>query len=231
MASTRRIATRIKRHPPALADPKGHEAFAERLRHVIRETGTILALSEKAGVSDSTIHLWLRDSEPSREKLVNLAEAAGVSVEWLATGRGEMRADRVPEGYVLVPRYEIGEGRGFEGSDYLALKTEWIAKLPGNPAPHALHLFEASGDAMSPAIADGDLVLVNAFDPDLRDGGVYAIYPASTAPTLPLMFRRARQRADGTFEFIRDDDPERHLVEPAKAFHTVGRAIWAGGPL
>ena len=213
-------------------DPKSHEAFAERLRRVIRDTGTILGLSEKAGVSDSTIHLWLRDSEPSREKLVNLADAAGVSVEWLATGRGEMRADRVPEGYALVDRYVLHEGV-YKGVDALALKREWIADLPGKPTPAALFLFQASGDAMAPTITDGDLVLTNTSDRDLRDGGIFVIRPQSTPPSHPHMIRRVRQRTTGAFELLREDDPEHHIVEfpipPDTRIDIIGRVIWSGG--
>ncbi|MGA9722700.1 MAG: helix-turn-helix domain-containing protein [Candidatus Binatus sp.] len=50
--------------------------------------GSLYALAKAAGVSDQTLYSYrTRDSEPNRAILIKLAMAAGVSVEWLATGR------------------------------------------------------------------------------------------------------------------------------------------------
>jgi hypothetical protein len=123
-----------------------------------------------------------------------------------------MRADDVLEGYALVDRYVFHDGV-YKGVDSLALKREWIASLPGKPTPAALFLFQASGDAMAPTITDGDLVLTNTHDQDLRDGGVFVIRPKSMPPNHPFMIRRVRQRATGVFELLCEDDPEHHIVE------------------
>lgn len=46
-------------------------------------------MAKKAGVSTSVLSKWRRgESEPARTSLVAMARAAGVSVEWLATGEG-----------------------------------------------------------------------------------------------------------------------------------------------
>lgn len=47
-------------------------------------------MAKKAGVSTSVLSKWRRgESEPTRTSLVAMARAAGVSVEWLATGEGD----------------------------------------------------------------------------------------------------------------------------------------------
>jgi len=46
-------------------------------------------MSEKTGMSTSVLRSWRAEkSDPSRTSLVKVARAAGVSVEWLATGEG-----------------------------------------------------------------------------------------------------------------------------------------------
>lgn len=46
-------------------------------------------MSEKAGVSTSVLSKWRRgESEPTLTSLAKMAEAAGVSVAWLAAGEG-----------------------------------------------------------------------------------------------------------------------------------------------
>lgn len=54
--------------------------------------GSIAALSRKASISASTIKGYIEETnDPTRKKLIAIADAAKVSVEWLATGEGPMR--------------------------------------------------------------------------------------------------------------------------------------------
>src|ERR1700683_1146123 len=87
-------ATRRRRKLPEIeetgrpVDPVSHAGFVSRLLYLIGKKGSVLALAQAAKASDSSIHLWLQKSEPSREKLVALAEAGQVNLEWLASGNG-----------------------------------------------------------------------------------------------------------------------------------------------
>ncbi|HYG91170.1 MAG TPA: helix-turn-helix transcriptional regulator [Azospirillum sp.] len=56
--------------------------------------GNATRLAEKSGISRRAIGEYLAGkAEPSRPRLVAIAAAAGVRVEWLATGEGPMRVD------------------------------------------------------------------------------------------------------------------------------------------
>lgn len=47
-------------------------------------------MAKSAEVSTSVLSKWRRgESEPTRIYLISMAQAAGVSVEWLATGEGD----------------------------------------------------------------------------------------------------------------------------------------------
>ena len=76
------------------------DAFIERMGIVIELAGGPAELSQKSSLSRSVIHKYgSGGSDPSRLRLVAIAKAAGVSVEWLATGEGPMLSgDRVPLG-------------------------------------------------------------------------------------------------------------------------------------
>ncbi|HLZ09042.1 MAG TPA: S24 family peptidase [Chloroflexota bacterium] len=231
---------------PDRSDPASHAAFVGRLRILIKRAGNIVSLAQKVRVSDTSIHLWLRGSEPSREKLARLADEMNVSLEWLIRGRGEMSADLIPQGYSVVRRLvNDPKHSSLEGVDYLALKTDWIGSLPGSPSPNDLLLTEMAGDAMSPTIDRGDLVLINGSDRAARDG-IFGIVPEWQ--TTMVNVRRIRDRSDGTFVLLYDnksypsgpaaDDPIFRLdannpsiaIESGQVFFVIlGRVIWSGG--
>lgn len=213
---------------PAPLAGSSHEAFAQRLSELIKEAGSARALADAAGVSPNAVHLWLRNSEPGRDKLIAIARAAGISLSWLADGSGQKRG--IPEGYVLVPRYEISKDITYNGVDYLALKAGWLSQLPGAPTPEALFLFQTEDDAMAATIERGDLVLVNTNDRDVR-AGIYAIHPKDMASTLPIMIRRVVQRAGGSIEVLCDNPKYSRTIESGAEFRVIGRVIWSGGLL
>jgi transcriptional regulator with XRE-family HTH domain len=117
-------------------------SFADRLRILVDRAGSVLALARSAGVSDSSVHLWLDGSEPSREKLVKLATAADVSIEWLAAGKGEM-----------LPRPPMP-------GEYDEL---WMALVGLTPNP-AISLITVRDDTMEPTLRQHDTVAIDFID-------------------------------------------------------------------
>jgi phage repressor protein C with HTH and peptisase S24 domain len=185
-------------------------------------------LSERTGLSRAVIGKYLGGkSEPSRDRLVKLAEAGGISIRWLATGEGEMRSDE--HEYIRVPRYtsQPASGTGFQVSseqivDHLALKADWVRQCL-HVDPKSLVLIEARGDWMVPTIQGGDLILVETVDPPFKHDGVYVIMRPDG-----LAAKRLVKRIDGSFE-IRSDNPVYgfELARP-DAFRILGRVLWFG---
>jgi len=113
------------------------EEFRRRLRLIMQQFGSVADLARAVGVSDNAIYKWVSGrGQPSMISLVNLARAARVSIEWLATGqeapKGEAPAAESGE-YVYLPRSSVrtSGGRGTMQSrqvvDYLAFKIEWLS--------------------------------------------------------------------------------------------------------
>ncbi|TXH34806.1 MAG: XRE family transcriptional regulator [Rhodospirillaceae bacterium] len=64
-------------------------AFAERMKYCAGKVGNAARLARETGISRRAIGDYLAgEVEPSRPRLVAIANAAGVCVEWLATGKG-----------------------------------------------------------------------------------------------------------------------------------------------
>ena len=67
-------------------------SFENRIKRIIALAGNADKLANSAGVSPSLIGKYLSGkTDPTRKKLIALADAANVNIEWLATGNGPMR--------------------------------------------------------------------------------------------------------------------------------------------
>ena len=68
------------------------EGRVQRIREASRRAGGHSTLAAKSGLSLSTLNRYLSGGELKVGSLVAIADASGLSMEWLATGRGEMVA-------------------------------------------------------------------------------------------------------------------------------------------
>lgn len=73
-------------------EPYIDDGFGERMERLCELVGGPGALAKEAGLSRRVIDKYRSgQSDPSRQRLVALAEAGDVSVSWLATGQPPMR--------------------------------------------------------------------------------------------------------------------------------------------
>jgi phage repressor protein C with HTH and peptisase S24 domain len=205
------------------------------------------------GVSPSAFRKWLRgEAEPSRERLVALAEAASVSVGWLARGEGpEPRLEGVGkpsrqhadptrdagldiQRFVLLPKRPEAAAAGPEtpaappGSEYLALRDDWIRRTFGIQ-PDKLLLETARGESMLPGIHDGDLLLVDTTEQQFHSFGVYVLEVAGER-----LVKRVQRKVDGSLTLISDNAAYEADHVPAAAaanIAVIGRVLWACGPV
>ncbi|MGH8012836.1 MAG: XRE family transcriptional regulator [Candidatus Binataceae bacterium] len=219
------------------------EQFQRRLRLIMQQFGSVADLARAVGVSDNAIYKWVTGrGQPSMVSLVNLATAAGVSVEWLATGRGvqlkgkplltELVTGAAPqddaEQYFAGAR-QVPQAPGqpfFEHQqivDYLGFKASWLRRVL-NADAHDLVLIEAMGDAMAPTIKEGDLVLADLRGSRFRFDGVYLLRAGAE-----LVVKRLQHCADGALS-MRGDNPAYQAQEVrSEAITIVGRVVWIGG--
>lgn len=78
-----------------------NDSFTDRLREVINKAGGQDKLAVKSGISKSTISKYsLGLSDPTRKKLIALAAAGNVNIEWLINGTN--KRDREPLDTALI---------------------------------------------------------------------------------------------------------------------------------
>lgn len=153
-----------------------------RLKEIAKECGGNRALCERSGISERTFANWLSgSSEPKIIGIAAIAQAAGVTIDWLVHG--------------TTPKSKVGS-RAEGGTD--TVKIPWIDKnlldqsLPIlqrlrviNHVPFfegylkntlqlndfdQLCILKMHGDSMKPTFADNDIVLVDRSRADMSDG-------------------------------------------------------------
>ncbi len=214
------------------------EEFRRRLRLIMQQFGSVADLARAVGVSDNAIYKWVSGrGQPSMMSLVNLSKAAGVSVEWLATGRGAPTKSRSevqmaePADAMAPSRHALRNvnGRGAIQNpqivDYVSFQPEWLGRAL-NVDSRNMALVEVIGDSMSPTIDEGDLVLVDLREARFRHDGVYVMRTGGD-----LAVKRLQRQPDGNL-LIRSDNAayESATVKPDEVA-LLGRVVWIGGRL
>ena len=217
-------------------------AFARRLRMAIGDQA-VFRFAQECGMSDSLVRKYLEGSLPGLEKLIMIAEAAGVRVGWLATGELPVR-DSGRNGapgcvrtlhpaafgeFELIPRYEIQPDTTDEtvadqqeAVERLAFRRDWLTRE--GLQPDSLVLVGARGDSMEPTVADGDLLLVDTRERGVTEDAIYVIQLDDH-----VVAKRLQVDWKGGL-WVRSDNPqyvEQHITDQEAAqLRVVGRVVW-----
>jgi len=166
-------------------NPRDNTSFRERLSEcVARCGGKPNRLAKESGIALTTLLRYFQGSEPSRRNVVSLAQAAGVSVGWLAAGEGLPRRapaaiERMPPGsdelYVWIPW--IGGARGDSSVGYrLCIRKEGIL-FPRDLFAGTIHIggeglmaSRVMGFEMEPDLWHGEVYFIDGVDKEARDG-------------------------------------------------------------
>jgi phage repressor protein C with HTH and peptisase S24 domain len=215
------------------------DEFRQRLRLIMQQFGSIADLALAVGVSDNAVYKWISGrGQPSMVSLVNLAKAAGVSVEWLATGRGpvanakaDVHSASEASEFIQMPRHGIRNSSlrlGIQSSqivDHLSFRADWLQHRLGTD-PRSLALVEAIGDSMSPTVDDGDVVLVDLRETRFKDDGIYVLRAGND-----LSIKRIQRQPDGSLTIRSDNAAYERLTVSPDMIALFGRVIWVGGRL
>jgi phage repressor protein C with HTH and peptisase S24 domain len=223
-------------------------AFVNRLHVILAHWPSADRLARTMGVSPSAFRKWLK--EPSRERLVALAHAAGVGVAWLAEGEGPAPAfettktTRRPQGasdavdetdwsqFALLPNRPKAAAAGSAASsrwvatEWIALHHDWIRAVCGLE-PDKIELDIAVGESMTPTIRNSDILLIDTTDLTFRSFGVYVLEINGQR-----IVKRVQRKHDGSVVLISDNaayQPDIVDREAANDMVVVGRVVWTGG--
>lgn len=214
------------------------ESFSDRLNLALGDKSA-RSLAIASGMSPNVVIKYVNgESTPNVERLVALADALGVTVEWLATGRGLMHHSDQPYSYrvtgangdyAYVNMYdaEVSMGSGAWNDDEhiiypLAFRKDWLKQNGIDPEQCAAII--ARGDSMEETIKDGSTLLINLKDNMIGRDGVYVIRFDGH-----LLAKRLQRSFDGSL-IIKSDNPAYSEITVPKdkvgELHIVGRVVW-----
>lgn len=219
---------------------------------ILRHWPSADRLARATGVSPSAFRKWLRgEAEPSRERLVSLAHAAGVTAGWLVNGEGPEPRLREVTGpgrdnggvtqeagldsrqFVVLPKRPEAAAAGPEsptpprGTEYIALRHDWVRSVLGIE-PDNLLVEIAIGESMQPSIRNGDMLLIDSTDSQFHSFGVYVLEVAGER-----LVKRVQRKLDGSLTLISDNaayESEHIAPERSGDVRVVGRVLWTCGP-
>lgn len=214
--------------------------FGVRLADVIGDE-SVNSFAKRCGVSEGSIRNYLRDKVPGADIALQIADTAGVSFEWLVSGRGsktgsvqgqmQIMGDTDLPGFTLVPRLDIQASAGNgalawseEPVDFLAFQESWLRAR--NISPKYARVLTAKGDSMEPTIRDGDVLLVDTSIDRLRDNSIYIVVYDGF-----VLVKRVHGRVDGSIMLISDNNrypPETVPGHEVPNIHVAGRVMWFG---
>ena len=132
-----------------------------------------LASAESEGLGSSETSKW--------------ADACGVSASWLTTGKGEMKISKTQEidfenniDFPSIKKVNLKVSAGITGfgvepctedDTLIVFRADWYQSR--RLKPDNLLALKVSGASMEPNLYDGDVVVMNRADTDLKDGEVF----------------------------------------------------------
>lgn len=155
--------------------------FSQRLKQVIKEFGSRYALAKVSGIPASSLQSYEAGSKPGMDALATLARVANVDLNWLLTGRGEMRPPGLLSGAVfadilMVDQYELGTALSMSvvvgQIPFSRNELEGRLRLK-EPTRQTLLCVEAGSNLN--AIRRGDLVLIDRNQDNLARDGIYLV--------------------------------------------------------
>ncbi|MCW9699750.1 LexA family transcriptional regulator [Avibacterium sp. 20-129] len=224
--------------------------FGERLQWILKEkfNGNTSEFARTVGIAITSLNRWLiGEADPSRSNLIKTANAAGVSLEWLATGKEsqpqtshnvverafEQARKMLEDGISMIASYSsINVSAGFGSFNEGVTKPDGeepysdalLASL-GAKAEHC-GVFWANGTSMDPTISDGDQMLVDFSKKEARgDDKIYLVQNGES-----VWVKRVRKEWDYV-ELISDNEsyrPIRITADEAQNLQIIGQVIHNG---
>jgi phage repressor protein C with HTH and peptisase S24 domain len=215
------------------------ETFADRLKELIGDRPAN-RFAREVNIGESLLRKYLAGAIPGIDKVAQISEATGASVDWLVTGNRiggtavavEAKSMRDLEaGLTFVPRLEVSASAGHgalweheQAVELVAFQSAWLRGLGINPI--FARMLTARGDSMESTIRDGDLLLVDTSINEVRDNGIYCVVFGSL-----LLVKRINVRRNGSAQLISDNPvypPEDVTPGEVQQLSIAGRVMWFG---
>lgn len=214
----------------------------ENLRLLVEREGSLVKLNEKLGrkKSDATLGQILnqaKDTKTGNPK--NMGDKIARSLEdQLSLGYGWMDADHSNEAFpeeddlIYLRRLNVSACCGSAGIqnyeddafvEQIQVSRPWFQENISKIREQGYELITASGDSMEPTFRNGDLIVVDRQDRDLKRDGVFCVLVDGD------LYVKRVQRIPGAVLFISDNSLYRPFEIPIKEvefrLQVLGRVV------
>jgi phage repressor protein C with HTH and peptisase S24 domain len=221
----------------------------KRAREALGMTQVVLAKS--VGVSQQAVMELESGRARGTKHTAKFARALGQDPMWIELGEGRMRepgraaraaqkaidTPRVPippDDYERVPVFDIrapakGGAIAHDAQPiaYAMFALDWLRVLTRSHVSK-LAVIQIAGDSMEPTLTNGDRVLIDTVQTNLRREGVYVIGVEDT-----LMVKRVTMHPRSKRVSLRSDNPRYETygdLDPDR-LNVAGRVLWLGRTL
>lgn len=197
-------------------------------------------LARRVKVSQPTINALIKGGNTGSKHLHRIAAELETSPAWLAGETDDdapvtvapSALDALAEkmDLAIVPELELGYSMGggavfdqYEQRGIVPFQRAWLRSMMRG-AIADLFVARGEGDSMQPTILDGDIVLIDTAQRDIRQQDrIWAISYGDLG-----MIKRVRRTPQGNYLLL-SDNPSVPPVDCAdEEMHVVGRVIWIG---
>lgn len=224
-------------NPPVSMTP----GLGERIAKIADLVGGKKHLAKAIGISESQLYRYISgDSQPTVEPLAAIARCGSVHLDWLVLGEGPTgimsEVNEPSSSYIDSRKYVQIDEFNENGMEPVNLSASdlgrfsfnhlWLVKSGLNT--ENLRLIRAHGDAMSPTINNGDLLIVDVSQKKFNGDAIYLLH----LDTRLLVAKRIQHTADNGLVIVNDNSAYRdqHISNGQKeSLEIVGKVVWAGG--
>lgn len=213
--------------------------FRDRLALVIGEEKPF-PWADRMGLSPGVFtRMWNDGIPPKAQHLVLIASKENVSIDWLLTGKGEMRPggavqeelpvqhcfDQEEFDYIPMVEVKLSAGGGAfvqsEGMrDFFAFRKDWLSRTVTSKRNAVL--VQVIGNSMAPTILEHDVVMIDTGQCHLYDGKIYALRMDNT-----VMIKRIAPRPGDKVLVISDNKDEYEPYEASRQdINVLGQVVW-----
>lgn len=236
------------RNLSVLAANRQTESIVLRLREAVKNAGKQKDVASRAGIPASSLTDYLGGRELKLSVAARLANACGVSLEWLAVGENpvpqlQKEQSEIPVDFnnVSIPHY-VGNASAGNGSFAANVDSYAVINIGRDALPpivlsrlSSLVAVTVRGDSMSPSLYDCDTIFVDTNDCEIITGAVYVLRRDTD-----LLVKRLSWSVTGDL-IVSSDNPlyKPEQISAAKArqlfedggfpIAIVGRVIWRMG--
>lgn len=218
--------------------------FSERMMKIakLKFNDNLSLFARAVGVVQPSLARWVRgEADPTRTNLIKIAEAGGVSLDWLALGVGDMEEKATPvvrqdlnliasndETFISIEDcrdVRISAGSGGFNDDYQAFNTTKVEKAwldARRLKADDCAMFLVSGDSMYPTLKDGEEIIVDRSKQELTEGKIFVLNHGGA-----MLVKKVQFTYDGV-ELISDNKDYRPLkldINEANNLIVIGQLV------